>query len=69
MKPGKLQAGRTQIPFEFFINPNPNKKLYETYHGVHIFIQYLLRCDIKKNLLAKGHFKTQEIYINCSVSK
>lgn len=38
-KPGKLPAGRTELPFEFPLRPKGNKVLYETYHGVFINIQ------------------------------
>lgn len=38
-KPGRLPAGRTELPFEFPLRPKGNRTLYETYHGVFINIQ------------------------------
>ncbi|XP_064470449.1 vacuolar protein sorting-associated protein 26C-like [Ornithodoros turicata] len=59
-KPGKLPAGRTELPFEFPLKTKGNKTLYETYHGVFINIQYLLKCDMKRSLLNKDMQKTVE---------
>src|SRR3989338_5490698 len=40
-KGGKLPAGSTEIPFEFELKPTEGqKKIYETYHGVFVNIQY-----------------------------
>lgn len=51
---GKIPAGTTEIPFEIPLKPNRDGKiLYETYHGVFVNISYSLKCDIKRNFLAK----------------
>ncbi|KAK9968874.1 hypothetical protein ABG768_003173 [Culter alburnus] len=60
VKPGKFPAGRTEIPFEFPLQAKGNKVLYETYHGVFVNIQYTLRCDMRRSLLAKDLSKTCE---------
>ena len=52
-KPGKLPNGKTEIPFEIPLKPKTNRTLYETYHGVFVNIQYLLKCELKRTLLAK----------------
>ncbi|CAG0900444.1 unnamed protein product [Darwinula stevensoni] len=62
-KPGKLSAGVTEIPFEFPLKVSANKKLYETYHGVFVNIQYMLRCEVKKGMLAKDTVKTAEFIV------
>ncbi len=41
-KPGKIPAGKTEIPFELPLKPKVNKSLYETYHGVFVNIQVSL---------------------------
>ncbi|XP_043500153.1 vacuolar protein sorting-associated protein 26C isoform X2 [Polistes fuscatus] len=53
--PGKIPSSRIpfEIPFELPLRPRGKKPLYETYHGVFVNIQYLIRCDIKRNFLAK----------------
>ena len=38
-KPGRLPAGKTEIPFELPVKAKGNKELYETYHGVFVNIQ------------------------------
>ncbi|XP_072254393.1 vacuolar protein sorting-associated protein 26C isoform X2 [Pyxicephalus adspersus] len=64
VKPGKLPSGKTEIPFEFPLIMKTNKVLYETYHGVFVNIQYTLRCDMKRSLLAKDLTKTCEFIIH-----
>ncbi|XP_026479389.1 Down syndrome critical region protein 3 homolog [Ctenocephalides felis] len=63
--PGKIPAGKTEIPFEFLLKPSGkgNKVLFETYHGVFINITYLLKCDLKRNILAKDLQKVLQFII------
>lgn len=60
---GKIPSGKTEIPFELPLKPRGNKPLYETYHGVFVSIQYLVRCDIKRSFLAKDVNKSLEFII------
>ncbi|XP_014219445.1 Down syndrome critical region protein 3 [Copidosoma floridanum] len=60
---GKIPSGKTEIPFELPLKPRGNKSLYETYHGVFVNIQYMLRCDIKRSFLAKGVSKSLEFIV------
>ncbi|XP_067253355.1 vacuolar protein sorting-associated protein 26C isoform X2 [Chanodichthys erythropterus] len=69
VKPGKFPAGRTEIPFEFPLQAKGNKVLYETYHGVFVNIQYTLRCDMRRSLLAKDLSKTCEFMVHCQPQK
>ncbi|XP_035233625.1 vacuolar protein sorting-associated protein 26C-like [Stegodyphus dumicola] len=62
-KPGKLPAGRTEIPFEIPLKPRTNRTLYETYHGVFISIQYYLKCEMKRSLLNKDLQKIMEFIV------
>ncbi|PSN41830.1 Down syndrome critical region protein 3 [Blattella germanica] len=61
--PGKIPAGKIEIPFEFPLTPRPNKTLYETYHGVFVNIQYLLRCEMKRKFLAKHLVKVAHFIV------
>lgn len=63
--PGKIPSSRIpfEIPFELPLKPRGKKPLYETYHGVFVNIQYLIRCDIKRNFLAKDISKTLEFIV------
>uniref|UniRef100_A0A8D0LDF6 Vacuolar protein sorting-associated protein 26C n=1 Tax=Sus scrofa TaxID=9823 RepID=A0A8D0LDF6_PIG len=63
-KPGKFPSGKTEIPFEFPLHVKGTKVLYETYHGVFVNIQYTLRCDMKRSLLAKDLTKTCEFIVH-----
>ncbi|XP_051539598.1 vacuolar protein sorting-associated protein 26C [Myxocyprinus asiaticus] len=69
VKAGKVPAGRTEIPFEFPLQAKGNKLLYETYHGVFVNIQYTLRCDMRRSLLAKDLSKTCEFMVHCQSLK
>ncbi|XP_018610855.1 vacuolar protein sorting-associated protein 26C [Scleropages formosus] len=69
VKPGKVPGGKTEIPFEFPLHAKGNKVLYETYHGVFVNIQYTLRCDMKRSLLAKDLSKTCEFMVHCQPQK
>ncbi|PKK32659.1 Down syndrome critical region 3 [Columba livia] len=69
VKPGKLPSGKTEIPFEFPLQMKGNKVLYETYHGVFVNIQYTLRCDMRRSLLAKDLTKTCEFIVHSLAQK
>ncbi|RZF37529.1 hypothetical protein LSTR_LSTR008567 [Laodelphax striatellus] len=60
---GKMPAGKTEIPFEAPLQACANRRLYETYHGVFINIQYNLHCDLKRGFLHKDHGRTLEIMV------
>lgn len=60
---GKFTRGLTEIPFEATIQPLLNKVLYESYHGVFINIQYLIKAVIKRNFLNKDIYRTMEFVI------
>eukprot|EP01116_Phalansterium_solitarium_P005093 TRINITY_DN16407_c0_g1_i1.p1 TRINITY_DN16407_c0_g1~~TRINITY_DN16407_c0_g1_i1.p1 ORF type:complete len:306 (-),score=120.34 TRINITY_DN16407_c0_g1_i1:106-1023(-) len=62
-KGGKFEDGDTEIPFEFKLEPLPGQTLYETYHGVFVNIQYLIRVDMQRPMLAKNLQKTLEFII------
>ncbi|XP_050334227.1 vacuolar protein sorting-associated protein 26C [Bactrocera neohumeralis] len=62
--PGKLSAGNSEFHFELPLVCNKEPRvLYETYHGVFININYLLRCDVKRSFLAKSLQKIQQFCI------
>jgi len=62
-KTGKFEDGDTEIPFEFKLEPLTGQQLYETYHGVFVNIQYLLKVDMARPLLAKNLQKTLEFIV------
>uniref|UniRef100_A0A3B3I9H6 VPS26 endosomal protein sorting factor C n=1 Tax=Oryzias latipes TaxID=8090 RepID=A0A3B3I9H6_ORYLA len=68
-KAGKVPGGKTEIPFEFPLLTKGNKVLYETYHGVFVNIQYSLRCDLKRSLLAKDLSRTCEFIVHSQPQK
>uniref|UniRef100_A0A3B5L5F4 Vacuolar protein sorting-associated protein 26C n=1 Tax=Xiphophorus couchianus TaxID=32473 RepID=A0A3B5L5F4_9TELE len=67
-KAGKIPGGKTEIPFEFPLISKGNKVLYETYHGVFVNIQYTLRCDLKRPLLAKDLSRSCEFIVHSQVN-
>ncbi len=55
------------MPFEFPLQAHGSKTLFETYHGIFINIQYLLKCDVKRSLLAKDVRKVTEFIVELNV--
>lgn len=68
-KSGKFEDGDTEIPFEFILEPLTGQTLFETYHGVFVNIQYILRVDMTRTLLAKNLQKTLEFIVEIKVNK
>ncbi|XP_015127412.1 Down syndrome critical region protein 3 homolog isoform X1 [Diachasma alloeum] len=60
---GKIPSGKTEIPFELPLKPRGSRTLHETYHGVFVNIQYVIRCDIKRSFLAKDVSKSLEFMV------
>ncbi|KAJ1521223.1 hypothetical protein ONE63_002909 [Megalurothrips usitatus] len=60
---GKIPSGTTDIPFEFPLKPRSGRALYETYHGVFVNIQYLVKAELKRSFLNKDLIKTQEFIV------
>lgn len=65
---GKFPHGTTEIPFMFTLQGSQTKVLYETYHGVFINIQYFIKVDMKRGLLAKDLEKSCEFIVESSVN-
>lgn len=64
MPGGKLPQGTTEIPFRFALKAQrADRPLYETYHGVFVNINYVLKCEVKRSFLAKSVTKVQEFII------
>jgi len=62
-KPGKFEDGETEIPFEFTLESLTGQQIYETYHGVFVNIQYMIKADVPRPLLAKNLTKTLEFIV------
>lgn len=61
---GKLPQGISELAFEFPLNCTKEpKKLYETYHGIFVNVNYVIKCDIKRSFLAKSIQKVQQFVI------
>lgn len=59
--------GVTEIPFIFTLEGKSGKTLYETYHGVFVNIQYFIKVNMKRGLLAKDIEKSCEIIVEYPV--
>jgi hypothetical protein len=78
---GKLQIGETKVPFEFLVKANnvgdpgvePNVtfagKLFETYRGVYINVQYSIKLRLSRGLMSKDDVLTQEFAVVCPTSQ
>ncbi|OQV17939.1 Down syndrome critical region protein 3 [Hypsibius exemplaris] len=63
VKPGRFPAGTTEIPFEVKLQPLNGKVLYETYHGVYITIQYMIKVEMKRSVLNRDLLKGIEFVV------
>jgi hypothetical protein len=63
VKAGKFEDGETELPFEFPLEPLTGQQLYETYHGVFVNIQYYIRADMPRPLLAKNLQRSVEFIV------
>merc|ERR1712218_269028 len=61
--PGKIPKGETELPFEFDLKPRKNMKLYETYHGVYINVQYIISVEMFRSMLSKNTKKSMEFIV------
>ena len=59
----KLNAGTTEIPFEFMMRPLAGSQLYETYHGVYTNIRYMVNLEMAKGLFSSPVKISKEIYV------
>ncbi|RWS20406.1 Down syndrome critical region protein 3-like protein, partial [Leptotrombidium deliense] len=62
-KSGKLPIGKTEIAFELPLRTKNNKVLFQTYHGVFITVQYMLKCEVKRSMLNKDLQKVVEFIV------
>mmetsp|Transcript_39359 Transcript_39359/g.92057 ORF Transcript_39359/g.92057 Transcript_39359/m.92057 type:complete len:306 (-) Transcript_39359:783-1700(-) len=60
---GKLAGGTSELPFAFTLNVDENEKLFETYHGVFINVQYCICVEVKRGMLAKSLKKQLEFVV------
>lgn len=51
---GKLAGGSSEFPFAFTLEATDSDKLFETYHGVFINVQYCLTAELRRGMLAKN---------------
>ena len=51
---GKLPEGTTELPFEFKLQPVKGQRLFETYHGVYVNIEYRIDCDMPRPRMMKN---------------
>ena len=63
----RTPEGVTELPFEFRLEALKDQKLYETYHGVFVNIQYILQVDIARPLLARNLNKRLEFIVEVPV--
>eukprot|EP01087_Luapelamoeba_hula_P007271 TRINITY_DN1773_c0_g1_i2.p2 TRINITY_DN1773_c0_g1~~TRINITY_DN1773_c0_g1_i2.p2 ORF type:complete len:189 (-),score=42.09 TRINITY_DN1773_c0_g1_i2:443-1009(-) len=61
---GHLNDGKTEIPFEFTMEPLPGQQLHESFHGECINVRYTITCTCirgfaKANLVKEIEFLTE----------
>ena len=51
------------MPFELPLKPKGRRQLFPTYHGVFISIQYTIKCEVKRSMLARDLMKVLEFLV------
>ena len=77
VNPGKIPAGKTELPFQLSIesesnnNNENNVRLFETYHGVKINIDYFIGAEIKRSGILASNVvtKPQEFFVENKTQK
>ena len=83
VNPGKVPAGKTEIPFQLTLEVDKNNnndngtaasdavKLFETYHGVKINVDYSIAAEIKRSgiLASNVGTKGQEFFVEYEMSE
>lgn len=64
---GKCNDGNTEYPFEFTLRPLPDQKIYETYHGVYVNVQYNCTADMKRGSMKANLKVLQELVVHNKV--
>lgn len=65
-KSGKMPKGETEIPFEIPLKPKPGQTCYETYHGVFVNIQYVMKVEMKRGAFSKDVNKSIEFIVEAT---
>ncbi|KAL0235820.1 hypothetical protein GEMRC1_002402 [Eukaryota sp. GEM-RC1] len=68
-EPGKLPEGEVEFPFQLTLKPLEGKRLFESYSGVYVSVNYMLTAHIQGGLFGKSMEKTSEFYILIPVTK
>ena len=63
---GSLLPGETEIPFEIPLKPKPGQTCYETYHGVFVNIQYVMKVEMKRGAFSKDVNKSIEFIVEAT---
>ena len=66
---GKLPEGQTELPFEFKMQPVKGQRLFETYHGVYVNIEYRIDCDMPRPRMQKNLRQTLEFMVEIPAEK
>eukprot|EP00483_Globobulimina_turgida_P003902 UN03910 len=53
----------TELPFEFDLKPRKNNRIFETYHGVYINVQYIITVEMFRSMLSKNIKKSMEFIV------
>jgi hypothetical protein len=55
-----IKSGSVEFPFEFKLRPYDGKQLFETYHGVYVNIQYMIKANMNRGMMSKALEKQLE---------
>ena len=58
---GKLNVGKTELPFKVELKPGLGQEFLETYHGIHVLISYVFKAELKRSMLQQNIQTTEEV--------
>ncbi|XP_024363024.1 uncharacterized protein [Physcomitrium patens] len=61
--PGKFPRGKTEIPFAISLDTPKEGKLFESFHGAYVNIQYLLTAELIRGYLQKQMLEIVEFMV------
>jgi hypothetical protein len=60
---GRLPAGDSEFPFEFPCEAIGSQRMFETYHGVFVNIQYMMKVEVKRGAFSKNLNRAMEFIV------
>ena len=58
---GKLNVGKTELPFKVDLKAGVGQEFLETYHGIHVVVSYVFKAELRRSMLQQNIQSTEEV--------